>query len=68
MGLTGSGSKDIVVGGAFVPEYRTHKFLDAYNRYNPGQALNPGALSRLAWALVFAYAARRVCDPRSRAQ
>ncbi|MGZ6211287.1 MAG: acyl-CoA dehydrogenase family protein, partial [Candidatus Binataceae bacterium] len=40
MGLNGSGSKDIVVSGAFVPEYRTHKFLDAYNRDNPGQAVN----------------------------
>ncbi|MGA8566674.1 MAG: 3-hydroxy-9,10-secoandrosta-1,3,5(10)-triene-9,17-dione monooxygenase oxygenase subunit [Candidatus Binataceae bacterium] len=56
MGLTGSGSKDIVVSGAFVPEYRTHKFLDAYNRDNPGQAVNQGALYRLAWASVFAYA------------
>jgi 3-hydroxy-9,10-secoandrosta-1,3,5(10)-triene-9,17-dione monooxygenase len=46
-----------VVNGAFVPEYRTHKFLDAYNRDNPGQAVNQGALYRLAWAsVVFAYA------------
>jgi 3-hydroxy-9,10-secoandrosta-1,3,5(10)-triene-9,17-dione monooxygenase len=56
MGLSGSGSKDIVVKGAFVPEHRTHKFLDAYNRDNPGQAVNPGPLYRLAWASVFAYA------------
>jgi 3-hydroxy-9,10-secoandrosta-1,3,5(10)-triene-9,17-dione monooxygenase len=56
MGLTGSGSKDIVVKDAFVPEYHTHKFLDAYNRDNPGQAVNQGALYRLAWASVFAYA------------
>jgi 3-hydroxy-9,10-secoandrosta-1,3,5(10)-triene-9,17-dione monooxygenase len=56
MGLCGSGSKDIVVAGAFVPEYRTHKFLDAYHRDNPGQAVNPGALYRLPWASVFAYA------------
>jgi 3-hydroxy-9,10-secoandrosta-1,3,5(10)-triene-9,17-dione monooxygenase len=56
MGLAGSGSKEIVVAGAFVPDYRTHKFLDAYNRDNPGQAVNPGALYRLAWASVFAYA------------
>lgn len=56
MGLSGSGSKDLVVKDAFVPEYRTHKFLDAYNRNNPGQAHNPGALYRLAWASVFAYA------------
>jgi 3-hydroxy-9,10-secoandrosta-1,3,5(10)-triene-9,17-dione monooxygenase len=56
MGLCGSGSKDIVVANAFVPEHRTHKFLDAYNRDNPGQAVNPSALYRLAWASVFAYA------------
>jgi 3-hydroxy-9,10-secoandrosta-1,3,5(10)-triene-9,17-dione monooxygenase len=56
MGLSGSGSKDIVVRGAFVPEHRTHKFIDAYNRNNPGQAVNRGSLYRLAWASIFAYA------------
>lgn len=56
MGLAGSGSKDIVVRDAFVPEHRTHRFIDAYNRDNPGQAVNQGPLYRIAWASVFAYA------------
>src|SRR5437773_1513916 len=51
-----AGSKDIGVKGAFVLEYRTRKCLDAYNRDNPGQAVNRGALYCLAWASVFAYA------------
>ena len=56
MGLAGSGSKDIVVSGAFVPEHRTHRFIDAYNRDNPGQLVNQSPLYRLAWASVCAYA------------
>ena len=56
IGLMGSGSKDIVVRDAFVPEHRTHKFLDAYRLDNPGQLSNPAPLYRLAWASVFAYA------------
>ncbi|HWZ67130.1 MAG TPA: acyl-CoA dehydrogenase family protein, partial [Stellaceae bacterium] len=35
-GLCGSGSKDIVVADAFVPEYRTHSYLDAFHLRNPG--------------------------------
>ena len=30
IGLCGTGSKDIVVEDAFVPEYRTHSYLDAF--------------------------------------
>ncbi len=56
IGLMGSGSKDIVVKDAFVPEHRTHKFLDAYRLDNPGRPGNPGPLYGLAWASVFAYA------------
>jgi 3-hydroxy-9,10-secoandrosta-1,3,5(10)-triene-9,17-dione monooxygenase len=54
-GLAGTGSKDIVVEDAFVPEHRTHRFLDAYRLSNPGQALNDGPLYRLPFATVFAY-------------
>jgi len=56
IGLMGSGSKDIVVKEAFVPEHRTHKFLDACRLDNPGQLSNAAPLYRLAWASVFAYA------------
>src|SRR5260370_37682599 len=42
MGLCATGSKDIVVEGAFVPEYRTHSYRDAFHLRNPGAALNDG--------------------------
>ena len=35
-GLQGTGSNDIVVEDAFVPEYRTHSSLDGFNGTNPG--------------------------------
>lgn len=35
-GLKGTGSKDIVVEDAFVPEYRTHSSLDGFRGTNPG--------------------------------
>jgi len=35
-GLQGTGSKDIVIEGCFVPEYRTHRALDDMMRNNPG--------------------------------
>jgi 3-hydroxy-9,10-secoandrosta-1,3,5(10)-triene-9,17-dione monooxygenase len=54
-GLAGTGSKDIVVHGAFVPEHRTHRFIDAYNFQSPGQAVNTGPLFRLPFGGVFAY-------------
>src|SRR5207249_6288524 len=55
MGLCGTGSKDVVVADAFVPEYRTHSYLDAFHLKNPGTAINDGALYRLPFGLVFAY-------------
>ena len=54
-GLAGTGSKDIVVDDAFVPEYRTHRFLDAFQLRNPGRTANPGPLYRLPWGCVFAW-------------
>jgi 3-hydroxy-9,10-secoandrosta-1,3,5(10)-triene-9,17-dione monooxygenase len=56
MGLCGTGSKDIVVEGAFVPEYRTHSYLDAFHLTNPGTAVNDAPLYRLPFGLLFAYA------------
>lgn len=55
-GLAGTGSKDIVVEGAFVPEHRTHRFVDAYLFQNPGQAVNTGPLFRLPFGCLFAFA------------
>jgi 3-hydroxy-9,10-secoandrosta-1,3,5(10)-triene-9,17-dione monooxygenase len=54
MGLCATGSKDIVVDDAFVPEYRTHSYLDAFQLKHPGTAINDAPLYRLPFGLVFA--------------
>ncbi|MAE97015.1 MAG: flavin-dependent monooxygenase [Deltaproteobacteria bacterium] len=38
-GLAGTGSKDIVIDGAVVPEYRAISLIDAFNGRSPGQQL-----------------------------
>ena len=45
-GLAGTGSNDIVVDGAFVPEYRTNRFVEI-------QPENPRPLYRLPFGCVF---------------
>lgn len=52
-GLQGTGSQDIVVERAFIPDYRTHKSVDGLLCRNPGQAENDGPLFRLPWAQIF---------------
>jgi 3-hydroxy-9,10-secoandrosta-1,3,5(10)-triene-9,17-dione monooxygenase len=53
-GLKGTGSKDIVVDGAFVPQHRTQSHLDyALGAALPGQELNDGPLYRMPWSVVF---------------
>jgi 3-hydroxy-9,10-secoandrosta-1,3,5(10)-triene-9,17-dione monooxygenase len=52
-GLQGTGSHDIKVDGAFVPEHRTHKAVDGFLCQNPGQAENDGPLFGLPWAQIF---------------
>jgi 3-hydroxy-9,10-secoandrosta-1,3,5(10)-triene-9,17-dione monooxygenase len=53
MGLAGTGSKDLVVRDAFVPEYRTHSYWDAFHLRNPGAVLHDGPLYRLPLGIVF---------------
>jgi 3-hydroxy-9,10-secoandrosta-1,3,5(10)-triene-9,17-dione monooxygenase len=53
IGLCGTGSKDIVVEDAFVPDYRTHSYLDAFRLSNPGTALNDGPLYRIPFGAMF---------------
>lgn len=53
MGLSGTGSKDLVVDDAFVPEYRTHSYRDAFHLRNPGAVINDGPLYRLPFGVVF---------------
>lgn len=53
-GLQGTGSKDIVVADAFVPEHRSQSHIDyGTNLFLPGQKLNDGPLYRLPWSVVF---------------
>ena len=53
MGLSGTGSKKLVVAEAFVPEYRTHSNRDAFFLRNPGAVVNAGPLYRIPFGLVF---------------
>jgi 3-hydroxy-9,10-secoandrosta-1,3,5(10)-triene-9,17-dione monooxygenase len=53
MGLSGTGSKDIVIDEAFVPEHRTHSLRDAFYLTNPGAGRNDGPLYRLPFGIVF---------------
>ncbi len=52
-GLQGTGSHDIHVDRAFVPEYRTHRAEDGFLCKNPGQEVNDSPLFSLPWAQVF---------------
>jgi 3-hydroxy-9,10-secoandrosta-1,3,5(10)-triene-9,17-dione monooxygenase len=55
MGLRGTGSNDIVVDRAFVPEHRTLSFNDVASLRCPGQAENTAPLYRLPFGTVFSY-------------
>jgi len=53
-GLKATGSKDIVVDEALVPEHRSQSHLDyAMNAPLPGREKNDGTLYRLPWSVVF---------------
>jgi 3-hydroxy-9,10-secoandrosta-1,3,5(10)-triene-9,17-dione monooxygenase len=47
IGLEATGSHNIRVDDAFVPEYRTHKVRDGFLGRNPGNNLNGGPLYRV---------------------
>lgn len=53
IGLSATGSHDVVVENAFVPEHRTHKFVDGFNRTNPGSAHNDGLIFRMPFMQAF---------------
>ncbi len=58
VGLKATGSNDVKVSGAFVPEYRTQKLIDGFNCSSPGNAVNTAPLYRLPFGQVFV---RSVC-------
>ena len=51
--LRGTGSKDVVIGSAFVPEHRTHKMTDGFKCDSPGNAANDAPLYRLPFGQIF---------------
>lgn len=52
-GLAATGSNDVVVDDAFVPEHRTHRLIDGYTGKNPGNAVNDAPLYRLPFGQIF---------------
>jgi 3-hydroxy-9,10-secoandrosta-1,3,5(10)-triene-9,17-dione monooxygenase len=55
VGLRGTGSNDIVVDSAFVPDHRSLSFIDVSKLVVPGQELNHGPLYKLPYGSVFPY-------------
>jgi 3-hydroxy-9,10-secoandrosta-1,3,5(10)-triene-9,17-dione monooxygenase len=53
MALKGTGSKDIVVEGVFVPEHRTHRMSDGFKCSSPGNAVNDSPLYRIPFGQIF---------------
>jgi 3-hydroxy-9,10-secoandrosta-1,3,5(10)-triene-9,17-dione monooxygenase len=53
VGLRGTGSQDVEVTEAFVPEYRTHKASDGAEGTSPGLAVNTGPLYKLPFGQIF---------------
>jgi 3-hydroxy-9,10-secoandrosta-1,3,5(10)-triene-9,17-dione monooxygenase len=51
-GLAGTGSNDIVVTEAFVPDRRSLSIADTMERNVPGREVNPGPLFALPWFAV----------------
>jgi 3-hydroxy-9,10-secoandrosta-1,3,5(10)-triene-9,17-dione monooxygenase len=58
-GLEGTGSNDIVVEDAFVPEYRTHRSVHGFECDSPGNAVNSHPVYRLPFGQIFV---RAVCS------
>jgi 3-hydroxy-9,10-secoandrosta-1,3,5(10)-triene-9,17-dione monooxygenase len=52
-GLEGTGSNDIVVEDAFVPEYRTHRSIHGFECDSPGNAVNDNYIFRLPFGQIF---------------
>lgn len=55
LGLKGTGSNDIVVEDAFVPEHRTHQFAHSFFMTDPGRAVHTSRNYKYPFGIVFAY-------------
>lgn len=53
MGLCGTGSNDIVVEDAFVPDHRILRDIDMFEMDCPGQAVHDSSLYRIPFAQLF---------------
>jgi 3-hydroxy-9,10-secoandrosta-1,3,5(10)-triene-9,17-dione monooxygenase len=51
-GLKATGSKDIVVDDAFVPEHRIHKFTDGFKANSPGNEVNTSPVYRYPFGQI----------------
>ena len=58
-GLEGTGSHDITVVDAFVPEHRTHRSIHGFECNSPGNAVNDHPIYRLPFGQIFV---RSVCS------
>jgi 3-hydroxy-9,10-secoandrosta-1,3,5(10)-triene-9,17-dione monooxygenase len=56
VGLRGTGSNDIVVDDAFVPEHRSLSFTDVTRCACPGHEVNQAPLYKLPYGSLFSYA------------
>ena len=52
-GLKATGSHDIIVKDAFVPDYRRVRWIDNFNGVGPGQAVNRSPLYRWIFGQIF---------------
>ena len=53
VGLTGTGSNDVTVDGAFVPSRRVLRNYEVARMRAPGLAVNPGPLYRMPFGTIF---------------
>ncbi len=51
-GLKASGSKDVKVEGAFVPDHRMHKFFDGFRQHSPGNEINTSPVYRYPFGQI----------------
>ncbi|MDR3507446.1 MAG: acyl-CoA dehydrogenase family protein [Caulobacteraceae bacterium] len=55
IGLKGTGSNDVVVKDAFVPEHRTHQFVHSFLMMDPGRAVFTSRNYKYPFGVIFAY-------------